>query len=267
MANPMVGRVEIVSLLDADFGLPLANVFPDVAAAAWEPYRRLYPAAFKEGSFFTHAQVYVLRAGGQTVIVDAGIGPGANGALEADMRRKGVEPSQVDVVVFTHLHADHVGWAVRDGKAFFPRARHLTPKADWQFFRSPERAAQNAHVARLEALEKAGVLELVEGERTVTAELTLLPTPGHTPGHQSVAILSAGERGYVLGDVVNHPAQLQETEWCATFDNDKPAARTTRRWVVERLEVEGSVFAAGHLPVPGLGRLARVEGRRVFQPL
>jgi len=267
VANPKIGNVEIVPLLDIEFSFPFSNVFPDVPASAWEPYERLYPKATQKGNYLTNASVYALRAGGQTVIVDAGIGPGAGGKLDADLRAKGIDRAEVDVVIFTHLHPDHVGWAVRDGKAFFSKARHVIPKADWEYFRSPGQAAQNQHVAAMEPLAQAGAIELVEGEKSVTPELTLLPTPGHTPGHQSILIASAGERAYVVGDVVHHPAQLQETAWCPDFDADKVTSTASRRKLLDRLESEGCLFAACHFPAPGLGRIAVVDGRRSFKPL
>jgi len=267
MANPKVGNVEIVPLVDVTLSFPFANVFPDVPAAAWGPYEQLYPLATQGGNYLTNASVYALRSGGRTLIVDAGIGPGMGGKLADELRQKGIDPAQVDIVVFTHLHIDHVGWAVRDGKPFFPRARHIVPRADWEYFRAPERAADNAHVVAMETIEKAGMVELVEGERALTDEVTLLPTPGHTPGHQSLVVASGGERAYIVGDVVHHPAQLQETAWCPAFDDDKAAATASRRKLLERIEAERSLFAACHFPAPGFGRIAVVAGRRLYQAL
>lgn len=267
MANLRVGSVEVVPLLDVPLKFPFANVFPDVPASAWAEYERLYPAAGRGAEFFTNASVYALRSGGQTLVVDAGIGAGMGGKLDADLKAKGIDPAAVDIVVFTHLHIDHVGWAVRDGKPFFPRARHLVPRADWEFFRAPERRAENAHVVAMEAIEKAGMVELVEGERAVTDSVTLLPTPGHTPGHQSLLVFSGGERAYLTGDIVHHPAQVQETAWCPAFDNDKPTATASRRRLLDRIAAEAALMVACHFPNPGIGRLAESGGRRIFQAM
>ena len=162
---------------------------------------------------------------------------GTTGNLIADMRSKGVEPESVETVIFTHLHFDHVGWSIADDKPVFEKARYLVPQADWEFFRSEAQASDNPHVdAQIAPLEGLGVLELVSGEKEITPDLTLVPTPGHTPGHQSVAISSAGELAFILGDVANHPAQVEETEWCAGFDGDPDTARVTRKQIMERLE-------------------------------
>ena len=116
-------------------------------------------------------------------------------------------------------------------------------------------------------LEGLGVLELVSGEQEITPELTLLPAPSHTPGHQSLAISSAGELAFILGDLALHPAQIEETEWNAGFDGHGPTAIATRKQIMERLEGDGSLVAAGHFPAPGLGRIVRAEGMRIFRAL
>jgi glyoxylase-like metal-dependent hydrolase (beta-lactamase superfamily II) len=97
------------------------------------------------------------------------------------MESKGVSPDEVDIVVFTHLHGDHVGWNLTaDGKPTFPRARYLAPQADWDLFR--QNPQSNPQMQVVVPLEQMGLLELVSGERTITSEVSTYPTPGHTPG-------------------------------------------------------------------------------------
>lgn len=275
MTSVNVGNVEIVQFLDLSFAFPYSAAFPDIAEEQWAPYRELYPRSTKDETWATNAQCFAIRSTGRTILIDTGFGPGPHemlggttGNLIADMRSKGVEPESVETVIFTHLHFDHVGWSIADGKPVFEQARYLVPQADWEFFRSEAQASQNPHVGeQIAPLEGLGVLELVSGEKEVTPELTLVPTPGHTPGHQSVAISSAGELAFILGDVANHPAQVEETEWCAGFDGDPDTARVTRKQIMERLEGDGSLVAAGHFPEPGLGRIVRAEGKRIFRAL
>jgi glyoxylase-like metal-dependent hydrolase (beta-lactamase superfamily II) len=116
-------------------------------------------------------------------------------------------------------------------------------------------------------LEELGLLELMQGEHALTSELTALPTPGHTPGHMSILISSQGERALILGDAVHHPAQLQEPDWVSRADMDPDQARVTRRALLDRLESEETLIAAGHFPAPGFGNLVRLNGRRYWQPL
>jgi glyoxylase-like metal-dependent hydrolase (beta-lactamase superfamily II) len=116
-------------------------------------------------------------------------------------------------------------------------------------------------------LADLGLLELMHGEHTLTRDLTALPTPGHTPGHMSILIASQGERALILGDAAHNPAQLQETDWLSRADMDPELTRQTRRTLVERLEREEIVVAAGHFPAPGFGKVMRSQGRRHWQVL
>ena len=274
-----VGNVEIVSLLDAIMDFPFDAFFPAVPAQAFEPYRQAYGDSWApDGRCRTNAQCYALRSEGRSILIDTGVGPGphdwlggARGRLMDDMASKGVRPEEVETVVFTHLHPDHVGWNLSNGgtpKPTFPKARYLVPQADWDLFTNPRMLEQAPHVKQaVMPLQDLGVMDLVSGERTVTGELTIVPTPGHTPGHISIVVASAGQRAMITGDVAHHPAQVQETDWNCGFDGDPEQAKQTRREVLERLEREGTLAAICHFPAPGFGRLVRLEGKRMWQVL
>ena len=120
--------------------------------------------------------------------------------------------------------------------------------------------------AQMMPLEGLNVLDLIEGEYDVTAEVKTLPTPGHTPGHISLMIASAGETAFILGDVAHSPAQAQYTDWSPGFDVDPDLARTTRHSALDRLESDGTLVASGHFPQPGYGRFVRSGERRIWQP-
>jgi glyoxylase-like metal-dependent hydrolase (beta-lactamase superfamily II) len=273
MARVKVGNAEIVQFLDLSFAFPYDAAFPSVQRQLWEPYTQIYPGCWTDDSFWsTNSQAFLIRSAGQNVLVDTGFGPGPHamlggktGNLLADMREKGVKPEDVNTVILTHLHFDHTGWAAVDGQPSFPNARYLIPEADWNTF--SQDLSSNPHVALIAPIKDQGKVELTSGEKTVTPEVTIIPTPGHTPGHQSVVIASAGERAIVLGDIFNHPAQVNETDWNAGFDGDPAKAVETRKRVFDRLESDGSLIAAGHYPAPGLGRIVQVEGKRIFQAL
>ena len=276
MTSVKVGNVEIVQLLDIEMGFPFSNVFPNLSEEQLQPWLDQYPRSGTSiDRMRTNAQCFVLRSGGETLLIDTGLGPGpfermggAAGNLVPDMRAQGIEPESVDRVVFSHLHGDHVGWSVSDGAATFPNARYLVPEVDWEYFRDASRASSNPHIAaQVEPLEALGVMELVSGEQALTDEITAIPTPGHTPGHQSFVISSAGERAVLIADVAHHPRQVHDTDPSPAFDVDGTLSAATRKELMERLEADGSLVAACHFPYPGLGRIVRVEGRRVFQAL
>jgi glyoxylase-like metal-dependent hydrolase (beta-lactamase superfamily II) len=180
----------------------------------------------------------------------------------------------VDTVFFTHLHPDHVGWnlvqAGANPRATFPRARYVMHQADWETFKKPEVRASfpfQYWEETLAPLENLGVLDLVSGERPLSGEITAIPTPGHTPGHMSLAIVSGGQRALILGDVAIHPAQITETDWAVIFEMDQALAAQMRRQVFDRVEAENSTLVACHFPAPGFGRLVRLQGRRYWQGL
>lgn len=276
-AKVTVGNVEIVSLLDTPMEFDWGMFFPRNDRTDFDPFRDRYPGSYAgDGKFRTYAHCYALRSEGQTVLVDTGLGPGPiaflggiRGHLVEEMNAKGVPPDSVNVVVFTHLHGDHVGWNLTpDNEPTFPGARYLVPQGDWDYFTKADVAAQNPQIgASVLPLQAVGVLDLFSGEKAITPELTTYPTPGHTPGHTSIMVSSAGERALVTGDLAHHPAQVDRSEWCSGFDGDPAQAVETRNRVFDRLEADGLLAAICHFPDPGFGKLVRLQGRRVWQAL
>ncbi len=271
-----IGNVEVIAVSDGSIEFGTSEFFPGVPDEAWAPYRGLlgdgHTLLFNLGSF-------VLVSEGKTILVDAGLGEspsgswtGSSGDLIADLGRNGVRPEDVDMVVLTHLHPDHVGWNVTrsDGQAVptFPGARYWVPKADWDLFSRRDRMRQFAHIReQVRPLAEMGLMELMDGETALTGEVSSLPAPGHTPGHTCVAISSGREKGIVLGDAIHHPAQIEEPGWSPRPDHDPRLSAETRAALVKRLEAGGSVGLGGHFPSPGFGRVARQRGQSAWQPL
>ena len=189
--------------------------------------------------------------------------------LISDMRVRGIDPAAVDLVVLTHLHPDHVGWNMTDGSPTFPNARYIATQADWDFWTSPEIAGSgdNPHIEeQVLPLQDLNIINLIgNDDYGITDELTAVSTPGHTPGHISIVVSSAGERGYILGDVAHSPAQAHYTNWSPVFDVDSNLSRQTRHAVLDKLEADGALVSAGHFPGNGFGRFVREGGRRVWQ--
>ena len=269
-----IGNVEVLALSDGRLQFFPSEFFPTVSEADWEPYRDQLEA---DGSIVLNVGSFLLRSDGRTVLVDTGLGESSEGMPNAvsglllkDMADNGVRPDEVDMVVVTHLHRDHVGWnLVWDDDVFRPtfrNARYWIPRADWDTFAPRARTRALSYIRdQVLPLEGLGILELMDGEQPLTSELTALPTPGHTPGHTSVLIASDGERGIVLGDAAHVPAQAQETHWSPSADMDPERSRVTRRDLMDRMERDEAVVVSGHFPSPGYGRLARLRGRRYWR--
>ena len=112
----------------------------------------------------------------------------------------------------------------------------------------------------------AGLIDFVEGEHPLTEEVVTFPTPGHTPGHVSFVVQSGNERVYVIGDAAHHMVQLAETDWCPGADVDFVQSTKSRHMLFDRIESENAQIASGHFIYPGLGRAARRNGTRVYEP-
>jgi glyoxylase-like metal-dependent hydrolase (beta-lactamase superfamily II) len=258
MQRATVGSVEILSIVDTHFQFPGANIYPD----AGDALASYLPA---DGALALICGCAVLRADSQTILVDTGLGPAGEGGLMTGLADAGIQPGDVDSVVFTHLHGDHVGWNVDgSGAPRFGRARYRIPEADWRHFGEQGGDSWDATLA---PLDKAGVVDLFSGEVSLTPSLTLLPTPGHTPGHTSIAVASGGETAYILGDVVVGEPSLNEPDWAVSFDTDNAQAAATRKQVIARLAESGELVVSSHLRDEGMGHLSRQGDRVVWTPL
>ena len=273
-----VGDVEILSFIDmVPPPYDPEGFFPDVKRSQWQPYESDH---LENGNLQLYYGCFALRAGGQTILVDTGMGPGPHptrgnltGHLVPLLRDQGIGPEDVNIVVHTHLHPDHVGWNVtqEDGKpkATFPNARYLVPRKDWSYFTQEDVLASAAHVRdNVVPLQALGAMDIIDEEHTITSEVTTLPTPGHTPGHLNVLITSKGEKGILVGDMLHSKVQVQEPGWCSRADIDKATGQRSREEMLDRIEQEGMLVAAGHFkPDEHFGRVVRLQGRRYWQVL
>lgn len=261
MQRVTVGNVEVISLIDKVSPSNAARVYAETADRVGE-YEELLDSS---GNIMLTFAGFVLRADGRTVLVDTGNGPEAEGKLLDELADAGVGREEIDSVVLTHLHGDHTGFILdRDsGKPNFPNARYLVPRGDWEHYRAQQPPAKSftRDVAPLEAL---GVLELIDGDHTISPSLVTLHTPGHTPGHMTVVVASAGQHGYILGDAFLTPMDVAEPDWVTTWDWSARPVRETRRMLISRIQPSNSLVAGSHLP-GGLGHFVMSEGRRTWR--
>ena len=270
-----VGNIDILSLSDGKLEFDICSFFPSIPDELWTPYRDHLSS---DGKVSFNLASFFMRSDGKNILVDTGMGPKTDrnpdaewGELLDDLRGHSIEPSDIDMVVMTHLHRDHVGWNLtEDGDGYianFPNARYLMSLMDWKACHDPDLIKERFPNADrcVWPLEGLGLIDFMDGEFAITSELTAIPTPGHTPGHVSIQINSQGDKALILGDVLHNTAQLQELDWSSRADIDPDIARVTRRSVVETMENEDYVVLAGHLPSPGFGKILRLNGVRYWQ--
>lgn len=269
-----IGEHELSVLVDARGVVgSLADLFPDVPAAAWAPYRDLYPELFEDEHWRPPFGCFLLRSGRHSVLVDAGVGPpggsflpSAEGLLPEALDEVGIGPDEIDVCVLTHLHIDHVGWASRDGRPLWPEASYVASKRDLNWVEGRDPLERDRVLQPLLPLLRSGSLSLVEGITEVAPGVRIVPTPGHTPGHSSIRIESQGSEAIILGDVAVHPALLEHPGWVYLFDVDPEATVATRRAILDDIEGKDIIVACGHYP-GGVGRIEREGPRAVWRAL
>jgi glyoxylase-like metal-dependent hydrolase (beta-lactamase superfamily II) len=224
----------------------------------------------------------LLRSQGKLVLVETGVGEKErplgqterpDGSLLDELARIEVAPEEIDVVINTHLHADHCGWNTRksaDGAwtPTFSRARYLVQRPEWDAAINPNERTRATYLAEnMRPLESSGQLELVDGETAVTDEVTIIPTFGHSMGHASVVLASGGESAVYIGDVIQHPVQLERAAWVSSFDIYPLEAMETKKKVVARAIAESQLVIAVHAEFPGLGRMTETDGKRTWTPV
>lgn len=277
MNTVTIGDVEVTALLDTNLLMNPRMFFPDHA----EEVIREYADSLDERQLLAVSiTCYLLRSGGKNILIDTGLGSRRRprfpvGRLDESLSAAGVAPEDIDIIVHTHLHIDHVGWNTVEeegarSRVFFPKATYLIQQAEWEFWMTPEHLAEegNAHLVEcVKPLEATGRVNLIDAEQAIDANLTFIPTPGHTPGHVSIGIYSAGERAVIIGDASHHPMQLDHPDWSPSADTDPKQSARSREGLFEAAANDGRTWIAGHWPYPGFGRIRRLESRRVFEAL
>lgn len=265
-----VGELSITALSDGELWIPPDGLL-NKGAAEW-------PAGFlnDEGLMGVNFGGFLVRTPDHVVVVDTGIGGGAIpglpiGSFPQRLAKTGVAPEDVDVVIFTHLHFDHVGWSTDGHSLLFRRAAHHAHAIDWAYYYGPDPHAETGPgrddfgaipaPERLAPLAESIVLH--DGERTeIVPGVTLRLAPGHTPGHCLVELASGNERAVLLADASHNPAQLLSDDWSSLTDVDPEQARVTRARLARELADSGTLVTMTHDAGNVLGRLVSVDGVR-----
>jgi glyoxylase-like metal-dependent hydrolase (beta-lactamase superfamily II) len=259
-----IGKVRITKVVELEtvgstrFILPLASR-EEIQKLPW-----LIPHfATEEGRLKMSIHSLIVETPMRRIVVDTGLGNDKHGRgvptwnnrntpfLEA-LTAAGFPPDTIDTVLCTHLHVDHVGWNTRlVGGAWvptFPNARYVFERTEYEYWRdysdTPERAA--VFNDSVKPIVDAGKAELIASDARLTEEITMIPTPGHSPGHMSLHITSDGAEGLLTGDVAHHPCQMAHLDWSSTADSDPHQAADTRRRLFSRVADRPVLVIGGH---------------------
>jgi glyoxylase-like metal-dependent hydrolase (beta-lactamase superfamily II) len=266
----MLGDFEITALSDGTIDLPMDKLLkapkPDEVAKA---LKRNYLGVPLE----TSVNGYLINTGSKLVLIDAGaaglFGP-TLGKLLANLKAAGYQPEQVDEIYITHLHPDHVGGLLADGRAAFPNAVVRLDKHDADFWLSAEQLAKAPDDAKgffqgaqtsVKPYQDSGRLKPFEGPTELVPGIRAVAAPGHTPGHSFYVVESKGQKLVVWGDIMHAAAvQFPDPSVTIAFDSDSKTAMPQRQKAFADAAKNGYVVAVAHLPFPGLGRL-RADGK------
>ncbi|MBF9051594.1 MBL fold metallo-hydrolase [Roseobacter sp. HKCCD9010] len=196
--------------------------------------------------FFTPT---VINTGADLVLFDTGLNAaGTTGALAA----AGYTPDQIDLVVLTHMHGDHIGGMLSDGPPTFPNARYATGRVEYDAWAAAGNDGFNQNVRPF-----ADQMTFLEDGQEAASGLTAMAAFGHTPGHMVYRIESQGEGLVLFADLANHPIwSLARPDWEVRFDMDKEAAAASRRRVLSMIAAERLPAIGYHMPFPALGYVA-----------
>jgi len=266
----MLGDFEVTALSDGTVDLPMDKLLTNIKPAQLD---KALSRAHLKTPVESSVNAYLINTGSKLVLVDAGAGAlfgPTLGKLVANMKAAGYQPEQVDAVLITHLHPDHIGGLVAGDKLAFPNATVHVAKADADFWLSADNMKKapaetqsmfQQATAMLNPYSTAGKLKPFEGETELVPGIRSIATPGHTPGHSLYAAESKGQKLVIWGDLMHLAAvQFPDPSVTIQFDTDSKAAAAQRKKAYAEAAKQGYWVGVAHISFPGIGHLA-TEGK------
>jgi glyoxylase-like metal-dependent hydrolase (beta-lactamase superfamily II) len=277
-----VGDIRLERIVESEFPvLDPFELYPDFTAQHLADNLRWLAPRFYDLTarlLIIALQGFVIRSHGKTILVDTCVGDCKKRVRAAFDRQQwnwldrlaqtGLCVEDIDYVVCSHFHVDHVGWNTRwvEGKwvPTFPRARYLFAQAEWDYWWSEAGRAGRERTGdyiqdSVVPVAEAGLVDFVEMDHRIDASVSLVPAPGHTPGLVCVAISSQGQDAVLAGDVLHTPLQLAYPAWSTNFCADPNQSRRTRLQFLERYADSGTLILPAHFPAPTAGYIERDE--------
>ena len=263
-----LGTIEITVVSDGTLAFPAETLWGDRA----EDARGLLTSTFQPSSpVGLQINTILVNTGDKLVLIDAGCGADkfqkTNGRLLGNLAAAGYAPGDIDTILFTHFHFDHL-WGISDhdnASLLFPSAEFVASETEVAFWSAPDLAdklppAQQPRVTQVNLKLATPRLRLIKAGAEAVPGVTTFDTAGHTPGHISVHISSGSEEMLLTGDVVvNSAVSFLHPEWPFGFDMDVPLATKARMAFLDRAAADKTLVGSYHLPFPGFGHVVREE--------
>ena len=272
-----VGDVKVTFLPDGGGIVDPVALYPASNEDGWKKYPQLLD---DDGKFITTIGAFFVEVGDRKIAVDAGIGPVHldfpgfgpffGGKYMESFQKTGHSREDVTDVVFTHLHLDHCGWVTQEFEGerqlTFPNARYVVTNTEWEFWRAFEGPPVGPDPDLVQK-PLANRLEMIKEGDTVAPGISVISTPGHTPGHISLLISSGGKQFFLLGDVLHGKMQLEQWDWNVAFDIDADTAQRTRQKLLDELIKPNTIVAAGHFSNGVFGQISKVDDKLQWTPV
>lgn len=286
-----IGRFSVYRIEEwqGRFSLP-EGLFAEFESVAFDAkLAGLDPDYVRDGMIYGYLQSWLIDADGQTIVIDTGAGNGKArpgipvfGDMDTDfldrLSATGFEPEDIDIVINTHLHIDHVGWNTRAEagawRPTFANARYVMPAIDrvaWDptgdTFSTLGGAAihENVFEDSVQPIIDAGMAVFAEDGFVVAPGIVLRSAPGHTPGHMYVDVEADGERALFVGDILHHPMQIFRPDWNSVFCEDRTSAAATRHKVLSEVARSGARLVPAHFG--GAHSVFVTQGANGFEPV
>ena len=216
--------------------------------------------------------------GRNTVLIDTGAGSltETTGKLLQNMKTEGISPEEIQYVILSHGHPDHVGGNLdSSGKTYFSQAMWIIMKSEWEFWTTEKAEHQlDEHnrdtllnIARTNLLPLEKMVDLVEDGDEIIPGIRVLNAAGHTPGHMAVSIISGDDKLLCISDAVIHPVHLAQPKWFSAVDVAPAEVVETRQRLLNKAFNEHSLVMAFHFPFPGIGYVQKENNGWKWQPI